>query len=552
MKKYVLFFFSIGIILCTVLIYNVVHLEESKKEIFSESGYILNGSTNRYYFYQDETYTTSYNNKMVFYDTEGTKVTLDNNNFIHYTSGNIVALQESVLLDLSKISGNPIVYYDVAPNKEIKKISNRYTIKNLDSDLQFEQAIWKVSGNKYIALANKLKITLNNGMTKEVEGYVEIEYSDNEVVNIYNQEFSYQTISSNTYIEFENEIKLNLGTKIVSQNNENKMSLEDMVINSNDNVTLVDLKQEKDKNEIESENTIEENNETPDNNTQIATDSISSSSSTTTNSSNSSTTVVGNNVANEVTNSTDSQNKINIETPEILYEYVNENESKVDETAPINEPKFRFENMNVTAVGLQGNIQITDENDSLSKSEDINIKIINNETGKTVYTDSQVYGIFNIPVNIETLMPNTSYTLITSATYTVNDKSYNKNFIYKTFATSDTGVSITKESYTDNSLSFSVRFNDKLVESTKVSLLDANGNEIINRNQTVKNNWSEDVVTFDGLTANTEYIVRVSNTIYDGIIQNGDNWIIDTKCKTLKSKVSIEKLNYSINKRECK
>ena len=154
MKKYVLFFLSIGILLGAILIYNVAHVENSKKETFSESGYILNGSTNRYYFYQDETYTTSYNNKMVFYDTEGTKVTLDNNNFIHYTSGNVVALQESVLLDLSKINDNPIVYYDVAANKEIKKISNRYTVKNLDSDIQFEQAIWKVSANKYIILAN--------------------------------------------------------------------------------------------------------------------------------------------------------------------------------------------------------------------------------------------------------------------------------------------------------------------------------------------------------------------------------------------------------------
>ena len=85
MKKYILFFISIGILLGAILVYNVVNVEESKKETFSESGYILNGSTNRYYFYQDETYTTSYNNQIVFYDTEGAKVTLDNSNFIHYT-----------------------------------------------------------------------------------------------------------------------------------------------------------------------------------------------------------------------------------------------------------------------------------------------------------------------------------------------------------------------------------------------------------------------------------------------------------------------------------
>lgn len=558
MKKYVLFFLSIGILLGAILIYNVAHVENSKKETFSESGYILNGSTNRYYFYQDETYTTSYNNKMVFYDTEGTKVTLDNNNFIHYTSGNVVALQESVLLDLSKINDNPIVYYDVAANKEIKKISNRYTVKNLDSDIQFEQAIWKVSANKYIILANKLKITLNNGMTKDVEGYVEIEYSDNEVVNIYNQEFSYQTISSNSYIELQNGIKLNLGTKIVSQDDQNKMSLEDMIINSDDNVTLVDLKQEK--NETEDENIVDEENQTTTNNVQIANGGTTSSStsSTTNNSSSSSTTVVANNTTNTTsssgttnqTNTTDEQNKITIETPDILYEYVNDNENKVDETAPINEPKFKFENMNVTAVGLYGNIQITDENDSLSKNEDVNIKIINNSTGKTVYTDNQSYGIFNIPVNVETLLPDTSYTLVVSASYVVNEKNYNKNFIYKTFATTSSGISIDKESYTNNSLTFNVRFTDELVESARISLLDSNGNEIINRYQTVKNSGEEEKVTFDGLTANTDYIVRLSSVSYNGIIQNGDNWTKDIRCKTLKSKASINKLNYSINKRD--
>ncbi len=78
-------------------------------------------------------------------------------------------------------------------------------------------------------------------MTKEADGYIEVQYSDNEVVSVYNQDFNSQTISSNSYIDIGNGIKLNLGTKIVSQNDVNKMSLEDMVINSNDNVTLVDL-----------------------------------------------------------------------------------------------------------------------------------------------------------------------------------------------------------------------------------------------------------------------------------------------------------------------
>ena len=335
MKKYILFFMSIGIILGAALIYNVVHISEEKKMTFSEPGYILNGTTSRYYFGQNEKYTSSYNNQIIFHDTEGEKVTLGDDNFVHYNSGNIEALQDSVLLDLSKINDNPIVYYNVSANKEIKKISNRYSVRNLDSDLQFEQAIWKISANKYIVLGNKLTGTLNNGVTKEADGYIELQYSDNEVVSIYNQDFNSQTISSNSYIDIGDGIKLNLGTKIVSQNDVNKMSLEDMVINSNDNVTLVDLnKQEtENKDENNTENTTNAANET---NTQAnGTNTGNSNNNKNENGAGNNTTNAGNNSQTNTTVTTNTttqtttnrtQNTINIITPDIMYEYVDENE----------------------------------------------------------------------------------------------------------------------------------------------------------------------------------------------------------------------------------
>lgn len=561
MKKYILFFLSIGILLGTALIYNVVHISEEKKMTFNESGYILNGITNRYYFEQNEKYTSSYNNQITFHDTEGEKVTLGDDNFIHYNSGNISALQDSVLLDLNKINDNPIVYYNVSANKEIKKISNRYSVRNLDSDLQFEQAIWKISANKYIILGNKLTATLNNGVTKEADGYIELQYSDNEVVSIYNQDFNSQTISSNSYIDIENGIKLNLGTKIVSQNDVNKMSLEDMVINSNDNVTLVDLskKETENKDENNTENTTNEtntqtntvtNNENNANSSNNNNKSENGDKNTTTNAGNNSqtnTTVTTNTTTQSTTNET--QNKINIITPDILYEYVDGNENKVDETVPAKEPKFKLENLEVTAVGIQTELQIKDDDDTLSKSDNINIKITNNSTGKVVYTDTQPYGIFKIPINIETLIPDTSYTITVSATYVVNEKNYTKDFLNKTFVTSTAGVDLVKDSYTDNSLAFNVNFSDKLIDSADVTLLDSNGNEIPNRKQNIKNNGTEENVTFDGLTADTDYTVRLTNISYNGIIQEGDNWNKDLKCKTLKTAASINKLNYSVNKR---
>ena len=259
MKKYILLFITIVIILGICFVYNTINIEESKKILFKDSGYILCEGQVRYYFNKDESYTKSYDGKVVFLDTEGKKITIENDNFIHYLNGNIVALQDSVLLDLKKLEIDPIVYYNVSGNKEIKKVSKKYVVKNLDKDIQFEQGIWKISQNKYIILGEDLKIVLNTGTEKNVKNYVEIEYCDNEIVNIYNQDFNFNTISSNSYIVLADGVKLNLGTKIVSLNDENKMTLDNMVINSDDNVTLVDLDEydEKKNDNKQEENEVE-------------------------------------------------------------------------------------------------------------------------------------------------------------------------------------------------------------------------------------------------------------------------------------------------------
>ncbi len=60
------------------------------------------------------------------------------------------------------------------------------------------------------------------------------------------------------------------------------------------------------------------------------------------------------------------------------------------------------------------------------KNDNVKIKITNNSTGKVVYTDTQSYGTFKIPINIETLVPDTSYTITANATYVVNEKNYTK------------------------------------------------------------------------------------------------------------------------------
>ena len=53
--------------------------------------------------------------------------------------------------------------------------------------------------------------------------------------------------------------------------------------------------------------------------------------------------------------------------------------------------------MELSSIGISGEIQITDEEDLLSKDDDIVIQFINNTTGKAACVLNESYGTFNIP-----------------------------------------------------------------------------------------------------------------------------------------------------------
>ena len=655
MKKYILFFISLCAIITIIFVYSTINVQEGKEVTFIESGYILNGSQSRYYFEEDEIYTKTFDDKISFSDTDGKKVILDRENFIHYESGNIITLQDSVLLDLSKINENPITYYNVSSGKEIKKLSNRYVVKNLDKDMPFDQGICKISTNKYIILGKNIKVTLNNGTTRDVNDYIEIEYYDNEIVSIYNQEINYQTISSDSYIELDEEIKINLGTKIISKNDENKMSLDNMVINSDDNINLADINEKKslfknkenEKNEVESENKVDEkvinnnsqsvinnnnnNKETKqetivvnkeeesnaennietsnstENKSEINANETSEEINTTRNETSEETNTIGNEISeetntigneiseetntigneiseetnttgNEVAEETNttrnetsqetniignetsqetntirdetSENKIVLEPSIIEIELPDDDESEVDKAIYIAEPTATFENMNITAVGVTGEIQIKDENDLLSKEDNIVVKIINNATGKVAYQISEDYGVYNIPVAIETLRPNCKYSLVVYGKYILDEKEYTKNILYKNFVTLPVGLEITKSYCTDSSINYNVNITDLDIESAVVSILDSDGNVMPNREQVIRNIGMQQIVSFDELASNSNYTLRVSEITYLGVVQTGENWVIDVNAQTLKQKISINELNYLVDRRE--
>lgn len=438
MKKYISILLITGILIVSVFAYNTFKVEEETVKHFSESGYILQSSSamassqkiDRIYFEENGNYKPKYNEKVVFNDTNGENVTTGTDNFIHYSDGSISSFKNGVILDLANIDTTPIFYYNIKSSNTLKKQNNIYTIKNLDRNIKFESLIWKISNNKYIIISNNLEIVFDDGTTNSISGYLELEYSDNEVVKLYNQEIAYQTISSRIKVMFPNNIELNVSKKTISKDKETKLSLENMVIDSNDNVNIVDLSDEEnnDKNNEEN-NTIENTVSQPEYN--------------------------GGQDSNETNNSNQEENNNTIiNAGGTVADNENGGNSDDTEVKNVKEPKYKVEKFDVGTIGVTVGITIEDEENLLTGGT--TIKILKNNTGKTVYEIEELEN-YNIDLDIQSLETNTEYTLVAESTYQIDGITYNKNFISKIFRTSKIGITLEKDVFTDTSLAFNIR-----------------------------------------------------------------------------------------------
>lgn len=538
MKKYVSIIVIIGVLLGSILIYNTMRVDRKTTKKFDESGYILQSSESeqttqnveRYYFAANSEYKNKYNEKVIFKDTDGENVKANLNNFIHYSNGAISSFLNGVLLNLNEIEENPIIYYNIKAGSILNKQGDNYTITNLDKELKFNSLLWKISPQKYIIIGKQINLVFDDGTNKMIDGYVEIEYLDNEIVKIYNQEATYQTISSKVYIELPEQIKLNLDKKIVSKNNENKMSLENMVIDSNDNVTIVDLEEENKEN-VEDEQNTEENQKGNTQNNPTTAGSGSSSTSSETNIQDTDTIINSGGVISSGSGTGD----------------VEENQVEV-----VQSPTFRVEKFEINSIGMESGIVITDEQNLLA--DDTKIKIIKNSTGKTVYETVETLGNYNIDLSIATLEPDTEYTLVAESLYKVDDMTYTKDFLSKIFRTTPIGIGIEKDLFTDTSLQIAVNIDKSTeVKSFDVILQDLEGNKI--QTQTVIHNPQSattderKIVEFLGLTSNTTYKVIIANVLYNTqVITNGFELTKDYT--TLKERPTISGSEFEINKRD--
>lgn len=584
MKKQLIIIIVMVLVFGCALFTTTLKLYKNKQNILSNSGYILQAEKNEYnsdqiekfYFNTNTSYKKKYNNTIEFLSTDGENILTNTEKFIHYTDESISSFNKGVILDFNDIEKQPIIYYNIPENVTLQKNVNAYVVSTLSNDLKLTDFIYKISDEKYIVVSKNLEILFFDGNKKNANNYLEIEYVDNEVIRLYNESVSYQSVASSIRLNLQNGITIDLDNKVVLKNGDKKMTLANMIINSDDNIDIIDLdsykddnqlareKEEKEREEEEKQKKEEEKlrKEEEKRREELAKQQKEEQINQMDTVTNNSTTVIGmngnqeNNVLGNNVNSTidqidtsiigsdnssdktdDSENKNDNDNPK-------DKEEVLEDTKTVNLPEFTIEAFEVDAVSMNASVDVSDE-DSLLSSE-YTINIYQNETGKIIYTNTENTGSYKFDISCDKLRPDKEYTLGVIATYTVDSVSYTRNFIYKIFKTDNIGIDIKKNYFTNNTMDFCVNINEKSkIQNALVQLLDTDGNEIssCNIDKTTEN------ITFYDLESNKEYTVKVSEIYYGNQIIDG-GYEINNNYKTLKQKPVLGNPKYSINKRE--
>ena len=529
MKRSFGFILTVSIFSLIVLFTAVFFLTRGNKTTFKSSGYIISfekGNTIVDKFEEGTEYKENLNGELVFKNTENKKATSALDNFIHYENGDVAYLQNGVILDLSKINETIIPYYNITNKSLIEKEDNKYIIRTINGNLEINNWLGKISENKYIISGEKLTLKLAGSadILYSSENFFEFSYIENGVVVISDGINTRSATADETYFYIGENTVINLGDKNIYFNNEEKVSLEQITINGDENIDIIPPEEEQ-----KPDNPDEGNNQDGDNDQ-------------------------GGNNGQGDGNNQGQNGGDGTENPD------GEDKPEEPEVTVTKNPQFKLIEATVTANKMDLLIGVIDTYKVISG--DLNISITNMKTAKTVYTNTVSGDSTTIEIStaMGLLEPDTNYIVSIVGNYQTEDLTYERQYFQRVFRTETLGIKLQKDYASVDKLSFLVTMDEKTyVNEFDLTLYDSN-NEEVKTEHIIVNDRKEISILFEGLTSNTSYTgvlrnVNYANIIYSDINEDGGfrpdgSYTLALNLKTLKKPPIVSGLKGEVSKDE--
>ena len=514
-KKVITIVIPIIAVIAAIFVFGLKVYEDSFDK-FQYDGYVIGnieGKENtKYYFTKDNKYkVNTTKNEVEFSNTDEQEVIVPDASFVHYADGSISTFKKAVVLNMENVKSDSLQFYNVYNGSVFTKTSNGYQIKNLDKKLEFKNFIVKISDTKYMLVGDKLTIKYGEEEKIVKNGFLEINYLDGNIIRVDNQDLTLQNISADFRIETEG-IEVDLLDKKIIYEDETKVNLGEITIDSDDNIEIVP-DDENTKIDEEASNKIEEFENQP---------------------------VVSPGV------------DIGGMESGIVDTSIKKPDEVVQENAKIPDAVFTVQSLSVSANNVSAQINITDNEDTLAGT--LNWKVVENATNTIMCMENGTTSSDTLNISCNKLAPGTNYSIVVRAPYTKNEVNYEKDFVQKTFVTDSTGIIIEKDYVTSNTVSFKVIVNEhSAVSKFDYVLYNENNQEVANAKGTVDVNVgerTEKIFTFDSASydiySNSKYSLVIRNVVSSGFnIAGYETFKI---AKTLKAKPTYGSTSIQTNK----
>lgn len=530
-RKYLWIYFVAAFVVGFVAVvgYFTVQNIQGSQQTFLQDGYVLKearvesdeGIISKavpHYFRAGEAFAQKYSNAVTFSDVQRNQVSVDENSFLHYADGSVAALASGVVLDLGDIEDESMIRcYGLQPGTVIAKDGSYYSLDHMGTPITYRKYIWKLRPDKYLIAGAGLRLRLPNEEPRDFTDYIEVEYVDNSIVMIYNNEMMLSTIASNCILEFDDGVMIDLNARNVLLEDQVKLSLAQMVVDSHDNIDVTPLA-DADKGSVKIPRFVAVDGQDGQD---------------------------GNSGDGGLAGSGGEAGAVG-DTVDPGVSEPGEPETRV--ILPVFE--VETDQANLTASTISGSVRIVDDESRLVPGSVI-MKVINNATGQIAYGPEAFDGfIFNFQAT--GLAENTEYRLVFEADYMVNDEQYSKIFYDRVVMSDALGLTMDLYAARTNELSFRVKKETySPVTSATIELYDAQGSLIDQKPVSFAS--ASDIVSFNtGLLPNTAYtaqLTQVGGSYASGDPVNVAKYGTPLDCMTLKRTPVVGQPNVTVNKR---
>lgn len=210
--------------------------------VFDTAGYILCGDADEgkwLSFRSGAEYTSTLSGSILFSSPDTGRTTVSKESFAYFDDNSMMALSDGILLDFKDLSDNFINNYYLNAGLRISNAGSTYVAETSTGTMEFGEYLWKLSNQKFVVVSPALKVHMSDDDVREVNDYVQVTVTNDKVVHLLTPENLWMTISEDCYIETEGGVQIYPVTQLIDNGNY-KMSLAKLSVDMDDAIILTE------------------------------------------------------------------------------------------------------------------------------------------------------------------------------------------------------------------------------------------------------------------------------------------------------------------------